>query len=818
MCRHIGKVHGAPSIINTNVNQEQPSETISCDPSSNISAVPGHSVTYPCEICGQRFESKVALDQHIENEHIHGSDLHQSLYHVPHCCTHCEHTFDSLGHLTNHVRVYHEERISLSKLHCNKCDSTFHDMVLLNVHMKEHHKDEPPPTPNSSDTSEGKSILRTCHNCKDYSENGSNVNHQLQNLHGGTPPYQCITCDKTFYESSFFGLDPTTHSVFLGHTCTMCDVSLTNLPDYYKHMKSYHDLGRSCHCDDCEIRFHSSQELENHIISYHNNFQQDNSPEPEHMMYKHGKDVDLMCHECDNFFVSESALSIHTITYHPKVQCHLCDFFAQLPNDLMNHIQIAHNHMNSFSVCSICENTFLNSSELEEHMMNNHRPTFNFNEFADLVLKNDCSPLAPTASSQDATVQNLLGCLECKKTFELYVDLTDHMKELHQTKSFFSCDICELVFPRLPALQSHLDEHHIDNVNTQLEGSFNDSTLFYPCDYCEIGLTSLNELEAHIKSDHEETPIAQFDATENVTNISSSCDSTCKSRDQEKNHTEAYHMQNHHESPDYLQPITSFTNSSCTSDDQDHFDASDDFILPSIASDQLDGNNTIELIDVGPENEVGKIPSSQAHSIRNSNYAFNQKKQTEKIRNDASINDYEVTINNSDQNATIKCSTGFYIQVARASLGTLKMHSVLSCNKIAITVDKVTVSEELSGMEATCLIHFSFMSEQKSLGGATVHLHHSTRTIQIQGSATMPDYTRSAVWFLNNFILVRFLDQAKANKFAIRNTNAATIRAFSNSGTSGSRVSPSSTTNTSRAVTVALLIGVGVVSWICRYA
>ena len=90
----------------------------------------------------------------------------------------------------------------------------------------------------------------------------------------------------------------------------------------------------------------------------------------------------------------------------------------------------------------------------------------------------------------------------------------------------------------------------------------------------------------------------------------------------------------------------------------------------------------------------------------------------------------------------------------------------------------------MRGLEATKLISFSFMSEQKFLGSVKVHLHHSTRTIQIQGSSIMPDSSRAAVWFLKNLILVRFKDQAKAKNFSIRNTNAAILTAFSSRASS----------------------------------
>ena len=65
------------------------------------------------------------------------------------------------------------------------------------------------------------------------------------------------------------------------------------------------------------------------------------------------------------------------------------------------------------------------------------------------------------------------------------------------------------------------------------------------------------------------------------------------------------------------------------------------------------------------------------------------------------------------------------------------------------------------------------MCDLRSLSGVAVHLHHSTRTIQVQGSHIMPDASRAALWFVNNVILVRFRDQAKAKKFAIKTCNNA---------------------------------------------
>ena len=204
--------------------------------------------------------------------------------------------------------------------------------------------------------------------------------------------------------------------------------------------------------------------------------------------------------------------------------------------------------------------------------------------------------------------------------------------------------------------------------------------------------------------------------------------------------------------------------------------------LPSPIS-QVDGprQELYEFNDIAPVNIA-----------RAANFAFNKDKQTEKIKKDALINDFEVTVNNQDQNANVKCSSGFYLQVARSSLGTLKNNSILPCGKFTITVDKTTVTNEKNGIEATKLIHLSLSHEQKYLGGVTVHMHHSTRTIQVQGSSIMPDNSRAALWFVNTFLLTRFKDQAKAKSFAIKNTNAA-FKTFTQSSKSNIASSSSNT-------------------------
>ena len=62
---------------------------------------------------------------------------------------------------------------------------------------------------------------------------------------------------------------------------------------------------------------------------------------------------------------------------------------------------------------------------------------------------------------------------------------------------------------------------------------------------------------------------------------------------------------------------------------------------------------------------------------------------------DAKKNDYEIDVNNDDQNVTIRCSTGFYVQVAKPCFSTLETRTVITKAGIAVVYDdlKTTIDK-----------------------------------------------------------------------------------------------------------------------------
>ena len=75
---------------------------------------------------------------------------------------------------------------------------------------------------------------------------------------------------------------------------------------------------------------------------------------------------------------------------------------------------------------------------------------------------------------------------------------------------------------------------------------------------------------------------------------------------------------------------------------------------------------------------------------------------------------------------------------------------------------ELTLNVQVS--EVNRLVKFVFVSQHQNCGGVAVHLHHSTRTIQVQGSHKMPDNSKAALWFVKNVIVKKFKEKAKVKK------------------------------------------------------
>jgi hypothetical protein len=117
---------------------------------------------------------------------------------------------------------------------------------------------------------------------------------------------------------------------------------------------------------------------------------------------------------------------------------------------------------------------------------------------------------------------------------------------------------------------------------------------------------------------------------------------------------------------------------------------------------------------------------------------MNRKKQLKKLGNDARRSDFTIKISPSNENVNIECSTGFYVQVAIPSLRDLRVGNTVTEAGIDVTCKDIVGNIDAAGSDVNTVLHFRLHQDKLCVGGVTVHLHNSTRLIQVQGSAVLP--------------------------------------------------------------------------------
>ena len=121
-------------------------------------------------------------------------------------------------------------------------------------------------------------------------------------------------------------------------------------------------------------------------------------------------------------------------------------------------------------------------------------------------------------------------------------------------------------------------------------------------------------------------------------------------------------------------------------------------------------------------------------------FALNKDKQIKGLGTDASLPDFEVVVNDNDKNVSIQCSTAYYDAVAKPVMCGLSKDTTLNINNISIFCNHIDYNRDSNCYEYQRVLHIKIGGiGQFSIGKVTIHLHHSKRSIQMQGSAIMPD-------------------------------------------------------------------------------
>ena len=144
----------------------------------------------------------------------------------------------------------------------------------------------------------------------------------------------------------------------------------------------------------------------------------------------------------------------------------------------------------------------------------------------------------------------------------------------------------------------------------------------------------------------------------------------------------------------------------------------------------------IETASKSVDNVGCKTP---AYKTRRATFALNKKKLTRNLKKDATINMYETTVNNYEQNVNLKCSSGFFLEVASPGfLDLAKQSSDLSkplkIDDIVLFCTNNRTSLDELDLHLNVMYSYDLYAHDKMdcpLATVTIHCHTTTKLVQL---------------------------------------------------------------------------------------
>ena len=123
---------------------------------------------------------------------------------------------------------------------------------------------------------------------------------------------------------------------------------------------------------------------------------------------------------------------------------------------------------------------------------------------------------------------------------------------------------------------------------------------------------------------------------------------------------------------------------------------------------------------------------------------------------------------------------------------------VINVDNITIECTSITGQVDNTNANVTAAINFSLSNPDKSsAGNVHLHLHHTTRRIQLQGSSLVHGVTRTPVWYMEKVLLGLFNKLARDKSVDILEFNNGVHEAISKCKNNQSNQGKSSTCNAS---------------------
>ena len=354
-------------------------------------------IKFNCEKCKIQFSHILSLENHQRNQH---SEPGVKLSHRPAHCKTCDRWFTRKWVLKNHMLLHD----STMYAPCENCQNVFHKNHTFQRHLK------------NQNTCEICS-LKVC-KFSDFQQ------HKLS--HTTRMNLGCKTCGKGFKFKRDLRVHEQEHmkeGIKRPFGCTACDkLFITEggaVGCERKHTEKYR-------CSTCNINFLTPAEMGRHTDRHNLNRKL-------FVCQKCNPDPTLLSHTTNRTtkFTKETSLKRHMAKVHAEggetFMCHVCFTQVAFISTLTSHIK--QYHEDAWLICKFCKDKFRTMPTLEDHLKRRHPEEQNFNE--------------------------------CHVCFNLFADITSHMKERHPG-IFVKCDVieCSNIFRSQEKLIEHETNYH----------------------------------------------------------------------------------------------------------------------------------------------------------------------------------------------------------------------------------------------------------------------------------------------------------------------------------------------------------------------
>ncbi|XP_030760730.1 zinc finger protein 184-like isoform X2 [Sitophilus oryzae] len=239
-----------------------------------------------CYNCGEYFESRRILLQHMKTNHI--NEIKDKCIDQVHECSVCHQSFSSYGSLAYHMTKHQGKQFT-----CNICDKPFYTKSQVDIHMQIHNKDKK---------------IAMCSICGKTFHYQSGLFYHMK-MHNNERKYKCTYCDRRFYTSNSIKRHELTHTGARPYACKYCDKKFRSLGEVKKH-HFLHTGERPYNCDYCNMSFIQAHNLKLHLMTHSGDY---------HCIY------------CPKTFAEEASLKLHMSQRH---QINETDDLSQETDDI----------------------------------------------------------------------------------------------------------------------------------------------------------------------------------------------------------------------------------------------------------------------------------------------------------------------------------------------------------------------------------------------------------------------------------------------------------------------------------------------------